>query len=44
VILILVLGLRKGPLDVIAEHLETRRQAMAQQARDAAEGAARKKP
>lgn len=37
VILILVLGLRKGPLDVIAERLEGRRQAVAQRARDAAD-------
>jgi len=37
VILVLVLGLRKGPLDVIAERLEDRRQAAAQKLRDAAD-------
>ena len=37
VILILVLGLRKGPLDVIAERLENRRQTAAQKLRDAAD-------
>ena len=42
VILVLVLGLRKGPLDVIAERLESRRQAVAQQARDAADGGGKK--
>ena len=44
VILILVLGLRKGPLDVIAERLENRRQAKAQKVRDAADDASGKKP
>jgi hypothetical protein len=44
VILVLVLGLRKGPLDVIAERLENRRQAAAQTARDAADTAGEKKP
>ena len=39
VILILVLGLRKGPLDVVAERLESRRQAAAQRVRDAADAA-----
>jgi uncharacterized membrane protein len=43
VILVLVLGLRKGPLDVIAERLEARRQAAAEKVRDAAD-TARKKP
>jgi branched-chain amino acid transport system permease protein len=37
VILVLVLGLRKGPLDVIAERLENRRQTAAQKLRDAAD-------
>ena len=37
VILVLVLGLRKGPLDLIAERLENRRQAAAQAVRDAAD-------
>ena len=40
VILILVLGLRKGPLDLIAERLENRRQAAAQAVRDAADAGA----
>ena len=44
VILVLVLGLRKGPLDVIAERLENRRQATAQKVRDAADAASGKKP
>jgi branched-chain amino acid transport system permease protein len=44
VILVLVLGLRKGPLDVIAERLESRRQAKAQRVRDAADDAAKKQP
>ena len=39
VILVLVLGLRKGPLDVVAERLEHRRQAAAQKIRDAADAA-----
>jgi branched-chain amino acid transport system permease protein len=39
VILVLVLGLRKGPLDVIAERLENRRQTAAQKLRDAADAA-----
>ena len=42
VILVLVLGLRKGPLDVIAERLESRRQAVAQRARDAADAGGKK--
>ena len=37
VILILVLGLRKGPLDLLAERWENRRQAKAQAVRDAAD-------
>jgi branched-chain amino acid transport system permease protein len=37
VILVLVLGLRKGPIDMIAERFESRRQATAQLARDAAD-------
>ena len=37
VILILVLGLRKGPLDLLAERWENRRQAKAQAIRDAAD-------
>ncbi|MFN4017440.1 MAG: branched-chain amino acid ABC transporter permease [Reyranella sp.] len=37
VILVLVLGLRKGPLDLLAEHWENRRQAKAQAIRDAAD-------
>ena len=40
VILVLVLGLRKGPLDVIAERLENRRQTAAQKLRDAADAVA----
>ena len=44
VILVLVLGLRKGPLDVIAERLENRRQATAQKVRDAADRAREQKP
>ena len=36
VILVLVLGLRKGPLDVLAERLQRRRQAAARQGRDGA--------
>lgn len=44
VILVLVLGLRKGPLDVIAERLENRRQATAQRARDAADAGSEKRP
>ena len=44
VILVLVLGLRKGPLDVIAERLEGRRQAAAQKVRDAADGAGKERP
>ena len=40
VILILVLGLRQGPLDVIAERLENRRQTAAQKLRDAADAVA----
>ena len=39
VILVLVLGLRKGPLDVIAERLENRRQEAARKVRDAADTA-----
>ena len=41
VILVLVLGLRKGPLDVIAERLENRRQEAARKVRDAADTAER---
>jgi branched-chain amino acid transport system permease protein len=37
VILVLVLGLRKGPLDLLAERWENRRQAKAQAVRDAAD-------
>jgi branched-chain amino acid transport system permease protein len=37
IILVLVLGLRKGPLDVIADRLENRRQRTAQKLRDAAD-------
>jgi branched-chain amino acid transport system permease protein len=37
VILVLVLGLRKGPLDLLAERWENRRQAKAQAIRDAAD-------
>lgn len=37
VILVLVLGLRKGPLDLLAERWENRRQARAQAVRDAAD-------
>jgi branched-chain amino acid transport system permease protein len=37
VILVLVLGLRKGPLDLLAERWENRRQAAAQAVRDAAD-------
>ena len=37
VILVLVLGLRKGPLDLLAERWENRRQAAAQAIRDAAD-------
>ena len=44
VILVLVLGLRKGPLDVIAERFENRRQEAARKLRDAADAAAEKKP
>ncbi len=44
VILILVLGLRKGPLDLIAERLENRRQAAAQAVRDAADAGANRQP
>lgn len=40
VILALVLGLRKGPLDLLAERWENRRQAKAQAIRDAADKAA----
>ncbi len=40
VILVLVLGLRKGPLDLLAERWENRRQAKAQAVRDAADKAA----
>ncbi len=42
VILVLVLGLRKGPLDLLAERLENRRQAAAQAVRDAADKDAQK--
>lgn len=41
VILVLVLGLRKGPLDLLAERWENRRQAKAQAVRDAADKDAR---
>ena len=41
VILVLVLGLRKGPLDLLAERWENRRQAKAQAMRDAADKDAR---
>lgn len=42
VILVLVLGLRKGPLDLLAERWENRRQAAAQAVRDAADKDAQK--
>jgi branched-chain amino acid transport system permease protein len=42
VILVLVLGLRKGPLDLLAERWENRRQAAAQAVRDAADQDAQK--
>jgi len=42
VILVLVLGLRKGPLDLLAERWENRRQAKAQAVRDAADKDAQK--
>jgi len=42
VILALVLGLRKGPLDLLAERWENRRQAKAQAVRDAADKDAQK--